>query len=70
MNNVPTTPPAGLVWRKARASQGDNDCVYVADDPGNGGRWLDESATDQPPSFVPESSWQAFLTGAKAGEFD
>jgi Domain of unknown function (DUF397) len=68
-NTVPPIP-AGLVWKKSPRSQGENDCLYVADDPANGGRWLRETTGGQPPTFVPESSWCAFLHAAKDGEFD
>ncbi|CAJ64134.1 MULTISPECIES: DUF397 domain-containing protein [Frankia] len=62
------TDPAGLVWRKSRASNSSN-CVEVAIVPGHvlirdsknpGGGML---------SFT-EAEWAAFLVGARAGEFD
>jgi hypothetical protein len=59
-----------LTWRKSRHSGASDNCVEVANLPG-GGRAVRNS---KDPSggmleFTP-SEWQAFLSGAKDGEFD
>lgn len=63
-------PPAELAWRTSSRSQGQNDCVEVAEDP-NGGRWVrDTKDRSRPPFYFTPTEWDAFVGGAKAGEFD
>ncbi|GAA0925382.1 DUF397 domain-containing protein [Nonomuraea longicatena] len=65
------TELANAAWRKATKS-GDNggDCLEVA--PLSGGRVAirDTEAPHQPPFVVSPSVWDAFIDGAKNGEFD
>lgn len=63
-------PPLELDWRTSSRSQGQNDCVEVAEDP-NGGMWLrDTKDRGRPPFYFTASEWTAFVGGAKDGEFD
>ncbi len=60
-----------LTWRKAKKSSTDGSgCVEVAVLPG-GGRAVRDSKNPAGPmlSFTP-GEWDAFLHGAKKGEFD
>jgi len=54
--------------KKSSASGSGDNCLYVlqlAD-----GVQLHESDSPGVAVFVPQPKWEAFLTGAKAGEFD
>ncbi|MFI9560279.1 DUF397 domain-containing protein [Nonomuraea endophytica] len=70
-NNDLATEIATAVWRKA-AKSGDNggNCIEVA--PLSKGRVgiRDTEAPDQAPFVVSAAVWDAFLDGAKRGEFD
>jgi hypothetical protein len=60
---------SGLAWRKAQSSIGNGACLEVA--PINGMIAVRDSKNPQGPILTytaPE--WQAFLDGAKKGEFD
>lgn len=60
---------SGLPWRKARSSIGNGACVEVA--PVSGMIAVRDSKNPKGPVLTytaPE--WQAFLDGAKKGEFD
>ncbi|MFI9553089.1 DUF397 domain-containing protein [Nonomuraea endophytica] len=62
---------AAASWRKARKSGGNGgDCLEVA--PLSRGRVgiRDTERPDQAPYVVSASVWDAFLDGAKNGEFD
>ncbi|GAA0965482.1 DUF397 domain-containing protein [Acrocarpospora macrocephala] len=62
---------ANAAWRKASFSSGNGgDCIEVA--PLSGGRvaMRDTEAPGQEPFVVSASVWSAFVSGAKAGEFD
>lgn len=60
-----------LVWRKAKASNSQGNCVEVADLP-NGYRAVrDSKLGDKSPTLIfRPAEWDAFILGAKAGEFD
>jgi len=59
-----------LRWRKSTFSQGENDCVEVADAP-DGSRWVRHSKHPELPAHhYTASEWSAFIAGAKDGEFD
>jgi hypothetical protein len=68
MNNL-----SGLIWRKSSRSNGSggNNCVEVAFLDGGTTLVRDSKAGDNSPilTFTP-AEWDAFLGGAKAGEFD
>ncbi len=59
----------GLVWRKARASQGGGACVEVAP-LADGVAVRDSKDRDGPVLSFTAAEWVAFLDGARNGEFD
>ena len=66
------TEETTLRWRKATASNGNGGaCVEVADLP-DGGRAVRDSklGATSPVLRFTAAEWTAFLTGARAGEFD
>jgi predicted secreted Zn-dependent protease len=60
-----------LNWRKSSYSNGNNGaCVEVAAAP-EGGRYLrDTKDRTKPAHYFTAAEWDAFIKGAKAGEFD
>ncbi|MER6825454.1 DUF397 domain-containing protein [Streptosporangium sp. NPDC000563] len=61
----------GAAWRKAtKSGPNGGDCLEVA--PLSGGRvgLRDTEALEQAPFVVSASVWDAFIDGAKKGEFD
>jgi hypothetical protein len=58
-----------LQWFKSRAS-GANGCVEVAHMPGGRVALRDSKDRSKEPHVFDRNEWQAFLTGAKNGEFD
>lgn len=59
-----------LQWHKSSFSGGAQQCVEVAKD-STGGRWLrDTKDRSRPAHYFTASEWEAFIKGAKAGEFD
>jgi hypothetical protein len=62
--------PVKLRWRKARGSFSNGNCVEVAAGP-EGGAWVRNSRfPDGPVLEYTRAEWEAFVGGAKAGEFD
>lgn len=62
---------ATAAWRKAtKSASNDGNCIEVA--PLSGGRVgiRDTEALDQAPFVVRAGVWDAFVDGAKKGEFD
>lgn len=60
---------AGLAWRTARASAGKGACVEVA--PLETGVLVRHSKDPHGPTLhYTSAEWNAFLHGAKSGEFD
>jgi hypothetical protein len=60
---------AELRWFKSKAS-GANGCVEVAHLPGGGVALRDSKDRGKPAHVYTRDEWDAFLAGAKAGEFD
>ena len=59
----------GLAWRKAQSSVGNGACIELA--PHNGMVVMrDSKDPDGPVLMYTSTELQAFLLGAKAGEFD
>jgi Domain of unknown function (DUF397) len=58
-----------LHWFKSSYSAATN-CVEVARLPGGGAAVRDSKDRAKPPLFYTRREWEAFLTGAKNGEFD
>jgi hypothetical protein len=58
-------------WRKSTKSNGSGDCTEVASLPGGLIGVRDSKLGESSPILAfTQSEWQAFLAGAKAGEFD
>ena len=61
----------GLTWAKATHSGSDNGCLYVCrDDATNMVGIRDSKHPTDAPQWYTHREWEAFLAGAKAGEFD
>lgn len=65
----PTVDFTGTAWRKARASDSQGSCVEVAYKDGVYGM-RDSKDPDGPVLRFTPDEWRAFLSGARAGEFD
>ncbi|MFJ2193143.1 DUF397 domain-containing protein [Kitasatospora sp. NPDC087861] len=73
MNNdyqVPAVDPESLTWFKARESGDQGACVEVAHVPDGGVFLRDSKDRSRPFHYYNAREWRAFLTAAKAGEFD
>jgi hypothetical protein len=60
---------AGAAWRKSSRSNGQGQCVEVAD-LGNAVAVRDSKDPHGPALIFTPGEWAAFLQGAKAGEFN
>jgi len=58
-----------LLWFKSKASAAGN-CVEVAHLPGGGVAVRDSKDRAKSPHVYTRGEWEAFLVGAKNGEFD
>ena len=65
-----TTRNSDLVWRKAQACPNEPTCVEIAALPDGGAAIRDSKDPTGPQLRVDAEAWTAFLTAAKAGEFD
>lgn len=63
------TDLSNLHWFKSSASAAGN-CVEVAHLPGGAVAVRDSKNRDKAPNVYTRAEWEAFLTGAKNGEFD
>jgi len=61
---------AGAVWRKARASQANANCVEVAFLVDGRVGVRDSKNRSKPALAVTANAWAGFLADAKAGRFD
>ena len=65
-----TTDLSGATWRKSSRSNGQANCVEVADLDG-GARAVRDSKNPAGPALTfTAAEWTAFATGVRAGEFD
>lgn len=63
--------PDNLTWRKSTFSSGSGgNCVEVAKLPSGGTVVRNSKSPDGPTIEYTATEWDAFLAGAKAGEFD
>jgi hypothetical protein len=60
---------SSLRWFKSSFSGG-NGCVEIAHMPGGGAALRDTKDRGKDPHVFDRAEWQAFLKGAKNGEFD
>jgi hypothetical protein len=67
--NQMDTDLANLHWFKSSASAAGN-CVEVAHLPGGGVAVRDSKDRSKTPHVYTRGEWEAFLAGAKNGEFD
>ncbi|ONI79058.1 DUF397 domain-containing protein [Kribbella sp. ALI-6-A] len=58
------------VWRKSTRSNNSNNCVEVADLDGGRVAVRDSKNPAGPALIFTPSEWDAFIAGAKDGEFD
>jgi predicted secreted Zn-dependent protease len=56
-------------WEKAKASQGNSNCVMVAQLPYGCVAVMDSKNPDHPPLFFSKTEWDTFKSGVIAGEF-
>jgi hypothetical protein len=69
MERNPGTDFGDLRWFKSKASAAGN-CVEVAHLPGGGVAVRDSKDRGRAPHVYTRGEWEAFLVGAKNGEFD
>lgn len=70
-NDLTATELAELAWRKSRRSGASGNCVELAPLPGGAGVAMRNSRQPDGPVLVyTRSEIEAFLLGAKDGEFD
>ena len=66
----PETPDSGPSWVKSSLSFSNGNCVEVADLPGRTIGLRDSKDPRGPVLRFTPDEWQAFLGGARLGEFD
>lgn len=59
----------GAVWRKSSRSNGQDNCVEIADLPDGGRAVRDSKDKSGPVLRFTAGEWRAFILGANAGEF-
>ena len=62
--------PDGLTWVKSSLSYCNSNCLEVASLPGGGVAVRDSKDPSGPVLKFTPGEWQAFLGGARLGEFD
>ena len=69
-NGMPATELRGVTWRKSRHSNSQGTCLEVASLPGGGVAVRNSRHPDGPVLVYTRAEVDAFLRGAKDGEFD
>jgi hypothetical protein len=65
-----TTSGNGPVWVKSSLSYSNGNCVQVASLPGGGVGMRNSRDPEGPVLWFTRGEWDAFLGGARLGEFD
>lgn len=69
-NGMPATALSGITWRKSRRSSPSGNCVELAALPDGGVAVRNSRHPDGPALVYTRDEIEAFLLGAKDGEFD
>jgi hypothetical protein len=67
---VSTTDLSGATWRKSSRSNGQANCVEVADLDGGHHAVRDSKNPTGPVLMFTATEWAAFTTGVRTGKFD
>ncbi len=65
-----TTDLSGATWRKSSRSNGQYNCVEVADLDGGHRAVRDSKNPSGPALTITPAEWSAFTAGIRAGDFD
>jgi hypothetical protein len=69
-NGMPATELAGVTWKKSQRSNSQGACVEVADLPGGAVAVRNSRFTGGPALIYTRPEIDAFIRGAKDGDFD
>lgn len=69
-NGTPAAAPRGVSWRKSRHSNSQGTCVELAGLPGGAVALRSSRHPDGPALVFSSAEIDAFIRGAKDGEFD
>lgn len=69
-NGMPATDLSDVAWRKSRHSNSQGTCVEVASLPGGAVAVRNSRHSDSPALIYTPAEMDAFIRGAKDGEFD
>jgi hypothetical protein len=68
-NGVPASEIAAVTWRKSSYSNPSGNCVEAADLPAGGMAVRNSRFPDGPALIFTRAEWDAFVCGAKDGDF-
>jgi hypothetical protein len=69
-NGMPATDLSDVAWRKSRHSNSQGTCVELASLPGGAVAVRNSRHSDSPALIYTPAEMDAFIRGAKDGEFD